>query len=125
VPVARGSFRIDLRPADGPEPEGVQRFTFDKSFTGDATGTSGGTMLSAGNPAAGSAGYVVMERFDGMLHGRRGTFVLQHSGTMSGGEPGLTIVVTPGSATGELSGLTGTFTIGADHAYELDYALPE
>jgi hypothetical protein len=74
----------------------------------------------------GSAGYVAIERVEGTLHGRHGSFVLQHSGTMTRGVPELTIRVVPDSGMGELSGLAGTLTIeiadGA-HSYDLEYTL--
>jgi hypothetical protein len=83
-------------------------------------------MLSAGTSVKSSAGYVAIERVIGTLNGRRGTFVLQHSGTMTRGEPQLTISVVPDSGTGELEGLAGTMTIAiADgkHSYEMHYTL--
>jgi len=76
----------------------------------------------------GSAGYVAIEKVTGSLHERRGTFVLQHSGTMAGGEQQLNITVVPDSGTHELAGLTGSLKIAiADgvHSYELEYSLPE
>jgi hypothetical protein len=63
----------------------------------------------------------------GTLHGRRGTFVLQHSGTMTQGAPQLVVSVVPDSGTGELVGLAGTMQIDiADgkHSYVFEYTLP-
>ena len=74
----------------------------------------------------GSAGYVAIERVTGSLHGRTGTFVLQHSGSMNRGQPELTITVVPDSGTGELTGLAGRMSIqiiDKKHFYELDYTL--
>ena len=74
----------------------------------------------------GSAGYVAMERVNGKLHGRNGTFALQHSGTMTRGAPQLIITVVPDSGTGELAGLSGKMTINivdGKHFYEFDYTL--
>jgi len=85
-------------------------------------------MLTAGTAVKGSAGYVAIERASGTLHGRSGTFVLQHTGTMTRGAPQLTITVIPDSGTGELVGLAGKMTINiADgkHSYEFDYTLAE
>jgi len=62
----------------------------------------------------------------GTLHGRSGTFVLQHSGTMTRGAPQLTVTVVPDSGTGQLVGLAGTLAINiADgkHSYDFDYTL--
>ena len=63
----------------------------------------------------------------GNLDGRTGTFMLQHSGTMTRGAPELDITVVPDSGSGELVGLSGRMTIAiADgkHSYELEYSLP-
>jgi hypothetical protein len=71
---------------------------------------------------------VAIERVSGTLHGRSGTFVLQHSGTMTRGAPQLTITVVPDSGTGELAGLAGRMTIiiaGGKHSYDLEYTLAE
>jgi hypothetical protein len=61
------------------------------------------------------------------LKGRTGTFVLQHSGTMTRGTPHLTITVVPDSGTGQLEGLSGTMTIeiaDGKHSYSFEYTLP-
>jgi hypothetical protein len=99
----------------------------DKQFHGDLEGTSKGQMLSTMGDVKGSAGYVAMERVRGTLHGRTGTFALQHGGTMTRGAPSLTITVVPDSGTGELVGLTGTMEIHiveGKHSYDFSYALP-
>jgi len=100
--------------------------SIDKQFHGDLEGTSKGEMLTAGTGVKGSAGYVAIERVSGTLNGRSGTFVLQHSGTMTHGEPHLTITVVPDSGTGELAGLAGTMSIliaGGNHSYDFEYTL--
>jgi len=126
---ASGTFEVKLAPQtdDGAE-AGVGRMTIDKQFHGDVEGTSKGQMLSAMGSIKGSAGYVAMERVTGKLKGRSGSFVLQHSGTMTRGEPQLLVSVVPDSGTGELVGLTGTLTIKiaeGKHSYEFDYTLPQ
>ncbi len=87
------------------------RRSIDKQFHGDLEGTSTGEMLSAGTPVKGSAGYVAIEHVKGSLHGKSGTFVLQHNATMTRGTPDLKIVVVPDSGTGELAGLAGQMKI--------------
>jgi len=85
-------------------------------------------MLTAGTEVAGSAGYVAIERIIGALHGRSGSFILQHSGTMTRGAPQLAVTVVPDSGTGQLVGLSGRMTIEiADdrHSYALAYTLAE
>jgi hypothetical protein len=126
---AAGTFDVKLSPlplADTSEGTLLARLSIDKQFHGDLDATSKGEMLSAGTAVKTSAGYVAIERVSGMLHGRRGTFVLQHSGTMTRGAPALTITVVPDSGVDELVGLTGEMSIiiaNGQHSYEFDYTL--
>jgi hypothetical protein len=127
---ATGPFEVKLTPQPfegAPQDLKLGRMMIDKQFHGDLEGASRGQMLSAGTNVGGSAGYVAIEHVTGTLHGRSGTFVLQHTGTMTRGTPALSITVVPDSGTGALTGLTGTMAIvmtGGTHAYEFDYALP-
>ena len=126
---ASGTFEVKLTPqsmTDGPEGGTLGRLSIDKEFHGDLHGTSKGEMLTAGTENKGSASYVAIERVSGTLHGRHGTFVLQHNGTMNRGEPELTITVVPDSGTGQLVGLVGTMAItiaDGKHSYDLEYTL--
>jgi len=127
---ANGTFDVKLAPLplsyDGGEPM-TGRFSLAKQFHGDLEGTSSGEMLTAGNAASGSAGYVAIERVSGTLGGRRGAFALQHSGTMDAGAQSLGVTVVPGSGSGELAGLSGAMKIvidGGKHSYEFEYTLP-
>jgi hypothetical protein len=89
--------------------------------------TAKGTMLTAGTDVKGSAGYVAIERVTGTLKGRSGSFVLQHSGTLTRGEPQQSITVVPDSGTGQLVGIAGKLTViiaAGKHSYEFDYTLP-
>jgi hypothetical protein len=102
--------------------------TIDKQFHGDLEAVSKGQMLAAGTAVQGSAGYVAMERVSGSLKGRSGSFVLQHSGSMTRGTPQLSVTVVPDSGTGDLAGLTGKMSIqiaGGKHSYEFEYTLAE
>jgi hypothetical protein len=127
---AIGTFEVKLAPQapeDANDPA-LARMTLDKKFHGDLEGTSKGQMLSAGTAVQGSAGYVAIERVTGTLHGRSGSFVLQHNATMDRGKPSLNIIVVPDSGTGDLAGLTGRMSINiADgkHSYEFEYTLAE
>lgn len=97
-----------------------------KVFHGDLQGTSRGQMLTAGTTVKGSAGYVAIEQVTGTLHGRRGTFLLQHHGIMSRGVGDLGITVVPDSGTDQLAGLTGRLGItiaDGKHSYDFDYTL--
>jgi len=126
---ATGSFEVKLTPQapDGTYEDTVLgRLTIDKQFHGDLEATSRGQMLTGGTPIKGSAGYVAMERVSGTLHGKGGSFVLQHTGTMSGGAFSLSITVVPDSGTDELMGLAGKMNIiivEKKHSYEFDYTL--
>ena len=126
---ASGTFEVKTSPQapdEGDSGGGLGRMLIDKRFAGDLEGTSKGQMLAAMTGVAGSAGYVAMEQVTGALAGRSGTFVLQHSGTMTRGAPQLTVSVVPDSGTGGLEGLTGTMQIIIDegrHSYVFDYTL--
>jgi hypothetical protein len=126
---ASGSFEVKISPQaqeDGVGDPTVGRMALDKQFHGGLEATSRGQMLAAMTDVEGSAGYVAIERVSGTLDGRRGTFALQHSGTMTRGVPQLSITVVPDSGTGELVGLTGRMTIDvADgkHSYNFDYTI--
>lgn len=126
---AAGTFDVKLtQQSTDAEDSGTTlgRYALEKQFRGDLDATSKGEMLSAGTQTKGSAGYVAQERVTGTLAGRSGSFVLQHTGVMNRGAPGLTITVVPDSGTGGLAGLTGTMNIiieAGKHSYELDYDL--
>ncbi|RUL61394.1 DUF3224 domain-containing protein [Dyella dinghuensis] len=127
---ATGPFDVKLAPqppTQGIEAANLGRQTIDKQFHGDLEATSLGEMIAAMSSVQGSAGYVAMERVTGVLHGKRGTFVLQHTGIMNRGVPSLVITVVPDSGTDALTGLTGTMEIQIEqgkHAYVFDYNLP-
>jgi len=126
---ATGTFEVKLTPqgADAEERGStLARLAIAKEFRGDLEGTSKGEMLSAGTQTTGSAGYVAQERVTGTLDGRSGSFVLQHTGVMNRGAPGLTITVVPDSGTGALAGIAGTMNIiieAGKHSYEFDYEI--
>ena len=125
---AHGTFTVDLRPAPEPPADGLGRFSLHKQLHGDLEATSKGEMLTGGDFKQGAAGYVAIERVSGTLHGKHGSFALQHSGTIDSSGQKLTILVVPGSGTGDLQGITGTFTIVNDkgnHSYTFDYTLLE
>lgn len=127
---ASGTFDVKLTPKDQGADAPVGGMTIDKEFHGDLTGTSKGQMLMASSSSVkNSAGYVAIEKVTGTLHGRRGTFYLQHSGIMTRGAGELTITVIPDSGTDQLVGLTGRMNIiiapDGKHSYEFDYTVPD
>lgn len=126
---ATGTFTVKLEPQSPANADsGLGRMGIDKQYSGDLTAHSLGEMLAYRSAVDGSAGYVAMERVVGTLRGRRGAFVLQHSGTMDRGAPTLMVGVVPDSGTDELAGLAGMLVIHIDaqggHSYTLDYRLP-
>jgi hypothetical protein len=129
---AAGTFEVKVTPQtsdDSSQDATLGRMSIDKQFHGDLQGTSKGQMLTAGTAVKGSAGYVAIERVNGTLGGRNGTFILQHTGTMTRGTPQLSVTVVPDSGTDQLVGLTGTMNIiiapDGKHSYDFAYALPQ
>lgn len=127
---ASGTFDVKVNPLpayDSAAGTPLARMSIDKQFHGALEATSIGEMLAVGTGAPGSSGgYVAMERVTGKLAARSGSFVLQHSATMTRGTPQLSVTVVPDSGTGELAGLAGAMTIkieGGKHFYQFDYRL--
>ena len=129
---ASGRFDVKMLPqvpaSDAATPGAtLGRALLDKQYHGDLQATAQGQMLSAISGTPGSAGYVAIEHVTGTLHGRSGSFVLQHSGLMQRGARQLVVTVVPDSGTGALSGLAGSLDIRISegrHFYVLDYTLP-
>jgi hypothetical protein len=126
---AAGTFKVQMTPRPaGDSPAELGRFLLDKTFEGAIVGTSVGEMLSAGNPASGSAGYVALEWVTAAVSDRHGRFALQHTGTMDRGVHALSITVVPGSGSGALAGISGRLELVIDaggHHYTLHYQLPD
>lgn len=122
---ASGEFEVKMTPSSAPDAP-VGAFALDKSYHGDLEAHSAGQMLGVRTAVDGSAGYVAMEKVTGTLAGKPGSFVLQHSATMTRGAPDLSIVVVPDSGTDALTGLAGTMEIrieGGKHFYSFHYTL--
>ena len=127
---ASGTFEVKLdsqAPEDKAEGLSLGRMSIDKQFHGDLEATARGQMLTAFTDVKNSAGYVAIERVTGTLHGRSGSFVLQHSGIMTGSSQQQTVTVVPDSGAGQLVGLAGKMTVrivDGKHSYDLEYTLP-
>jgi hypothetical protein len=124
---ATGTFDVKVTPQPS-EDKLIGRMSIDKQIHGGLEATTKGEMLAFSPEVKGSGGYVALEQITGTLNGRKGSFVLQHSGTMNRGALQLIITVVPDSGTGELAGLAGTFDIkfsGDKHLYDFAYTLPE
>lgn len=125
-----GKFDLVMKPletyATGVDGVRLGRMSIDKTFSGALSAVSKGEMLNALSPVEGSAGYVAIEQVTGELEGKKGSFVLQHFGTMGDGGRRLTLEVVPKSGTGELEGLTGKMDIrieNGQHYYDFEYQL--
>jgi len=128
---AKGEFEVTRIPQasldiGGGEVIGHSRF--DKRFHGPLDAASVVHMLALMSPATGSGAYVAIERVEGALDGRRGSFHTQHNGVMRRGTPSLELTVVPDSGTGELAGLHGRIAIDivdGRHFYTFDYGFGE
>ena len=132
MPRATGEFTVKLIPKTQPQEPArtiplFNQMTNDKEWSGDLVATSMGEMISAGTAVPNSAAYVSLERVEGTLADRKGSFVLAHYGIMDRGKGTLTVVIVPDSGTEQLAGITGTLTIKIDaagkHFYDLEYEL--
>jgi hypothetical protein len=123
-------MEVVMTPASPPEKEGrtaTGRMILDKHYSGDLVATGKGEMLTAMTDTKGSAAYVAMERVVGTLHGKSGSFVIAHSGSMRGEASQLTVNIVPDSGAGQLMGISGTMSfkrVERNHVYQLDYVLP-
>jgi len=128
---AIGTFDVKVVPQaadDQSKPAAIARMSIDKQFHGGLEGTSRVEMLTANTDVKGSAVYVAIEQFTGTLAGRKGTFLLHHTGIMTRGAPQLTVSVVPDSGTGQFVGLTGEMNItiaDGKHSYDFAYTLPK
>jgi hypothetical protein len=130
MPTVSGEFNVTM----APEPmsavaadTGVGRMSLDKHYHGALEANGKGEMLAYMDRTLMSGAYVAMELVRGTLAGRRGSFLLHHSGTMERGAAGLTVLVVADSGRDELAGLSGKLHIrieGGKHYYDFDYALP-
>jgi hypothetical protein len=126
--VISGKFDVVMEPletyATGADGVALGRMSIDKTFFGSLAAISKGEMLSVRSPVEGSAGYVAIEQVTGELEGKRGSFVLQHYGLMTGDGNHLTLEVVPGSGIGALEGLGGKMDIRIEdgqHYYDFEY----
>jgi hypothetical protein len=126
---AVGSFELlswNEETYDGDEPGKLTLATVEQKFAGDIAGNGTVRWLMA-YLADGTARFVGMQRIEGTVAGRRGSFVLETAGDFDGQMARWTVTVIAGSGTGELAGLAGTGSFGAEHGpeatYEIDYEL--
>jgi hypothetical protein len=127
---ATGSFQLaswNEETYDEGQANKITLATVEQNFSGDITGDGAVRWLMAYR-ADGTARFVGMQKVDGTLAGRHGSFVLETAGDFDGQMARWTATVVPGSATDELTGLDGAGSFGAEHGpeatYEINYQLP-
>jgi hypothetical protein len=122
---ARGTFEVSIEAAEHDQAN-IGRMIITKTWNGDLAGHGVGTMLSAGDPVTGRAGYVALETVEGELAGHRGSFAFQQFATMRVPNQELRYEVVPGSGTGDLAGIGGVLDleiVAGEHRYTLTYTL--
>jgi hypothetical protein len=106
---ATGRIRVtsyDPRPYDEGGGASISEIHVVEEFIGDIAGVGMARFLMVSR-SDGYSSFAGVERFQGTLEGRSGSFVLQSAGTLEGGTLEGTWFVVPGTATGELLGLRG------------------
>lgn len=113
MPVATGEFEVTgwdaAEPWDDPgdgEPT-LGRATVDKTFSGAIDGTSVAELLTA--QGEGGEAYAAIEKFEGVVDGLAGSFVIEHGGHRAPDIEAASFgFIVRGSGTGELTGISGT-----------------
>lgn len=128
---AKGQFELiwdEDPPYDDAEGAKLARVTVTKKFHGDLEAESVARLITTTSDVQGSMAYVGVERVLGTLHGKKGTFVLQHNAEMRRGTGTLNCIIVPDSGTGELAGVSGTMSVEITevaHTYTIEYSLED
>lgn len=124
---AKGEFEVTRIPQEELEIGAgvtVGHSRFEKRFHGPLDARSVVHMLAVMTDTPGSGAYVAIERIEGRLGDRSGSFFAQHNGVMDRGAPSLDLTVVPDSGSGDLAGLHGRMTIeiaDGKHYYDFEY----
>jgi hypothetical protein len=112
---------------EGPGLPKLTRASVTKAYGGDLAGQARLEYLMMVR-SDGSASFVGLERFVGVLAGKEGSFVLQRTGVFEAGLAKESYAVVAGSGTEELEGLVGEGASavghGMEHPFTLDCELP-
>jgi hypothetical protein len=108
--------------SEGADLPKLTRASVAKTFTGDIDGEGHVEYLMMYR-SDGSATFVGLERIDGRIGDKTGSFVLQRTGAFEGGLAKETYSVVPGSATGDLRGLAGDGSSSVGHGMEHPFVL--
>ena len=107
-----------------PDAPSVVEIHVTEEFSGDITGTGAVRFIQVLRKD-GSASFCGVERVEGALAGRAGSFLLQDAGTVEGNTVKGTWFVVPGSGSGQLTGLRGEggfeAQLGQSARWTLDY----
>jgi hypothetical protein len=125
-----GGFQVESWTEDAYDERDGRRLTrasVTQRFEGDIAGEGAAQWLMAYEPE-GTARFVGLQLVDGVLAGRRGTFVLETAGEFDGGVARWEASVVPGTSTGDLADLAGAgrfeAPLGSKASYELEVELP-
>jgi hypothetical protein len=126
---AQGKFDIaswDEEPyVEIDETRKLTRAAVTQRFSGDLQGDGSVQWLMFYRPD-GTADFVGMQHVEGTFGDRKGSFVLETSGTFDGAKAAADWTVVAGSGTEELEGLQGTgrmeAPMGSTATYELEYS---
>ena len=104
----------------------LTRAVVTQRFSGDIEG-DGSVQWLMFYRTDGTADFVGMQHVDGALGDRKGSFVLETTGTFDGSKAAADWTVVDGSGTGDLEGLQGTgrmdAPMGSTAEYEFDFKL--
>jgi hypothetical protein len=125
-----GGFQVASWNEDAYEERDGRRLTrasVTQRFEGDIAGDGAAEWLMAYQPD-GTARFVGLQMVDGVLAGRRGTFVLETAGEFDGQVARWEASVVSGTSTGELTDLAGAgrfeAPLGSQASYALELELP-
>ena|SRR5215467_1060846 len=108
--------------SEGQDLPKLTRASVSKAFTGDIEG-EGHVEYVMMYRSDGSATFLGLERINGRMDGKTGSFVLQRTGVFEGGQAKESYSVVPGSATGDLRGLVGDGSSSLGHGTEYPFVL--
>jgi hypothetical protein len=125
----KGSFQVKSSPLENDSTTqeiGAMRMKFDKSFEGSLSAKSIVSMMGIMDRSTGSGAYVAIEKIEGELENKKGSFCMAHSSSMNQGVPQQSITVIPGTGTDELKNISGTMIIDiidGNHFYTFQYQI--
>jgi len=110
----------DSKPYDDAGSFTISEVIITEEFSGDLVGVGSVRFLLATQAGNGAVYFTGMERFQGKVGERSGSFIMQNSGTMKDGELNSAWRVIPGSASEQLVGLRGEGGCNPD-GYTFEY----